>query len=217
MGKESFWMYDGGVVKPLACDVGAYVFDNIDPDAGPLYATGSDNGVFPEVWFWFPSQGEDYPNLSVFYNYQESWWGIGNTMTRTAACSAGVFKFPLAADENNDLYYQENGWTAAGTPIEEDRYAETGSLNLQNGNAISFVRQALTDSGYGYDSTQLTFFSSFTPEGSETTSGPYNPRSDGYTDVRVTGRDFRIKVAATEDAEWSIGEMRIDFVPKGRR
>lgn len=217
MGKESFWIYDGGVVKPLACDVGAYVFDNIDPDAGPLYATGSDNGVFPEVWFWFPSQGEDYPNLSVFYNYQESWWGIGNTMTRTAACSAGVFKFPLAADENNDVYYQENGWTAAGTPIEEDRYAETGSLNLQNGNSISFVRQALTDSGYGYDSTELTFFSSFTPEGAETTSGPYNPRSDGYTDVRVTGRDFRIKVAATEDAEWSIGEMRIDFVPKGRR
>jgi hypothetical protein len=217
MGKESFWMYDGGVVKPLACDVGAYVFDNIDPNSGPLYAHGSDNGVFPEVWFWFPSQGSSVPDLSVFFNFQENWWGIGNTMTRTAACSAGVFNFPLATDDLNEVYYQEAGWTAAGTPIEEDRYAETGSLNLQNGNAISFVRQALTDSGYGYDSTQLTFFSSFTPEGAETTSGPYNPRSDGYTDVRVTGRDFRIKVAATQDAEWSIGQMRIDFVPKGGR
>jgi hypothetical protein len=138
-------------------------------------------------------------------------------MTRTAACSAGVFKYPLATDDLNEVYYQENGWTAAGAPIQTDRYAETGSVNLRDGGSISFVRQALTDSGYGYDSTELTFFSSFTPEGAETTSGPYNPRSDGYTDVRVTGRDFRIKIAATQDAEWSIGQMRIDFVPKGAR
>ena len=140
-----------------------------------------------------------------------------STMTRTAAAGSGVYKWPLAADENNNLFFQENGWTAAGTPIETGRYAETGSFNLRDGSNLSFVRQALTDSGYGYDSTELTFFSSFTPEGAETTSGPYNPRSDGYTDVRVTGRDFRIKIAATEDAEWSIGQMRIDFVPKGGR
>lgn len=217
MGKESFWIYDGGVVKPLACDVGAYVFDNIDPNAGPLFTNGSDNGTFPEVWFWFPPKGATDPSLSVFYNYQENWWGIGNTMTRTAACGAGVFKWPIAADDQNNLYFQENGWTAAGTPIETNRYAETGAFNLRDGSNLSFVRQALTDSGYGYDSTELTFFSSFTPEGAETTSGPYNPRPDGYTDVRVTGRDFRIKIAATEDAEWSIGQMRIDFVPKGGR
>ena len=217
MGKESFWLYDGGVVKPLACDVGDYVFGNIDPDAGPLIANGSENGAFPEAWFWFPSQGSTQPDLSVFYNYQENWWGIGNSMTRTACAAAGVFPYPLAADQNRELYFQENGWTAAGVPIQTQRYAETGSFNLRDGANLSFVRQALTDSGYGYDSTALTFFSSFTPEGAETTSGPYNPRSDGYTDVRVTGRDFRIKIASTQDAEWSIGQMRIDFVPKGGR
>jgi hypothetical protein len=217
MGKDGFWMYDGGVVKPLVCDVGEYVFGNVDPDSGPLFANGSENGTFSEVWFWFPSIGSSVPDLSVYYNYQENWWGIGNSMTRTAAYSSGVYKNPIAADETKNLYFQESGWTAAGTPIETARYAETGAFNLRDGGSISFVRQALTDSGYGYDSTQLTFFSSFTPEGAETTSGPYNPRSDGYTDVRVTGRDFRIKIAATEDAEWSIGQMRIDFVPKGAR
>jgi hypothetical protein len=138
-------------------------------------------------------------------------------MTRTAAYGAGVLAYPLAADENNDLYHQEAGWTAAGVPIQTARYAETSSINLQNGGLISFVRQAMTDSGYGYGSTQLTFFSSFTPEGAETTSGPYSPRSDGYTDVRVTGRDYRIKVAATQDQPWSIGEMRIDFTARGGR
>lgn len=217
MGKEGFWIYDGGVVKPLTCDVGEYVFGNVAPNAGPLFSNGSENGTYPEVWFWFPSVGSAVPNLSVYYNYQENWWGIGNSMTRTAAYSSGVFKHPIAADETRNLYSQENGWTAAGVPIETARYAETGAFNIRDGAAISFVRQALTDSGYGYDSTQLTFFSSFTSEGMETTSGPYSPRSDGYTDVRVTGRDFRIKIAATKDAAWSIGQMRVDFVPKGER
>lgn len=216
MGTESFWVYDGGVVKPLACDVGAFVFENIDPDYGKRYTHGSENNVFPEAWFWYPSVGSSTPDRYVVYNYAEGWWSIGE-MDRTASYGAGVLQYPISADSNNDLFFQESGWTAAGVPIETDRFAETGSINLQNGGLISFVRQAITDSGYGYDSTQLTLFSTFTPEGSETTSGPYHPRSDGYTDMRVTGRDFRIKVAATEDAPWSIGEMRIDFTAKGGR
>jgi hypothetical protein len=216
MGEESFWVYDGGVVKPLACDVGSFVFEGIDPDYGKRYTHGSENNIFPEAWFWYPSVGSSVPDRYVVYNYAEGWWSVGE-MTRTAAYGAGVLPYPIAADENNDLFYQESGWTAAGVPIETDRYAETGSINLQNGGLITFVRQAMTDSGYGYDSTQLTFLSSFTPEGAETTSGPYNPRSDGYTDVRVTGRDYRIKVAATQDAPWSIGEMRIDFTARGGR
>jgi hypothetical protein len=216
MGEESFWVYDGGVVKPLACDVGSFVFEGIDPDYGKRYTHGSENNIFPEAWFWYPSVGSSVPDRYVVYNYSEGWWSVGE-MTRTAGYGAGVLPYPLAADENNDLFYQESGWTAAGVPIETDRYAETGSINLQNGGLITFVRQAMTDSGYGYDSTQLTFLSSFTPEGAETTSGPYQPRSDGYTDVRVTGRDYRIKVAATQDAPWSIGEMRIDFTARGGR
>ena len=217
MGRESFYLYDGGTVRPLPCDVGSYVFDDVDPQVGSLWTHGSENNIFPEVWFWYPSEGSSVPDRAVYYNYAEGWWGITDTMTRTAACGSGVFQYPLASDETNDIYQQESGWTAAGTPITTGRYAETGSINIQNGNQITHVRQAITDSGYGYDSTQLTFFSSFTPEAAETTSGPYNPRASGYTDMRVTGRDFRVKIAATEDGEWSIGEMRLEIVPGGGR
>lgn len=216
MGREGFWIYDGGYVKPLPCDVGAFVFENIDPEAGRLYTHGSDSSIFPEVWFWYPEEGETCPNRYVAYNYAEGWWTIGE-MCRTAACGAGVFPYPLTGDDIGDIFYQENGWTAAGASLVGDRYVESGALNLQQGNTLTFVRQALTDSGYGYSSTALTFYSSFTPEGSETTSGPYNPRSNGYTDTRVTGRDFRVRVEATQDAEWSIGEMRLDLVPQGSR
>lgn len=216
MSKDSFWIYDGGVAKPLPCEVGSYIFENIDPFAGILYTNGSDNGLFPEVWFWYPSTGELTPNKYVVYNYAEGWWSLG-TMSRTAGCSAGVFQYPFTADENNDVFQQEDGWTDDGLPITTTRYAETGSINIQNGNQITHVKQAITDSGYGYDSTALTFFSSFTPEGSETTSGPYNPRPSGYTDMRVTGRDFRVKIMSTKDDEWSIGEMRLELSAGGRR
>jgi hypothetical protein len=216
MSTEGFWVYEGGYVKPLPCEVGSYVFENIDMISGSLYTHGSDIAVFPEVWFWYPEQGSSVPNRYVIWNYAENWWSIGE-MDRTAACGASVFPHPIASDSNADLFYQEDGWTAAGLPLVGERYAETGSLNIANGDRLSFVRQALTDSGYGYNSTALTFYSSFTPEGSETVSGPYSPRADGYTDTRVTGRDFRVRLEATQDAPWSIGEMRLDLVPKGGR
>ena len=216
MGREGFWIYDGGYVKPLPCEVGSYVFENIDPSSGIIYTNGSENNVFPEVWFWYPEVGSAVPNRYVAFNYAENWWTIGE-MTRTAGCGAGVFDFPVWGDEAGDIYFHEDGWTAAGTSLVGHRWAESGALNLQQGNGMTFIRQALTDSGYGYNSTTLTFFSTFTPEGAETTSGPYAPRSDGYTDTRVTGRDFRIKLAATQDSNWSIGEMRLDLVPSGGR
>ena len=216
MGKEGFWTYDGGVVKPLPCDVGSYVFDNIDRDSGALYSHGSDNGVFTEVWFWYPSSGQSAPDRYVCYNYAEGWWSIG-AMARTAAQPAGVYNFPMAAGTDRNLYFHEDGWTNAGTPITTARYAETASINVQSGGKISNVVQAITDSGYGFNSTRLTFFSEFTPEGSEITSGPYTPRSDGYTDTRVTGRDFRVKISSAADADWSIGEMRLEVRPTGDR
>ncbi len=216
MGRQGFWIYDGGVVRPLPCDVGSSVFDGIDAASGALYTHGSDNNVFPEAWFWYPSDGSDVPDRYVIYNYAEGWWSVG-LMTRTAACGAGVFTYPIAGDAAGVLYFHEDGWTNAGAPLATARYAETGALNLQSGSLISHLRQAITDSGYGYSSTALTVYGSLTPEGSETTFGPYAPRSDGYTDMRASGRDFRLRIASTQDADWSIGQIRIDFTGAGAR
>lgn len=216
LSKNGFWIYDGGYVKPLPSDVGEYVLQNTDPATGLLYTHGSDNGTFNEVWFWYPSVGSAVPDQYVCYNYMEGWWGLG-AMTRTAAAPAGVFSYPMAADENKNLYYHEDGWTAAGISLVGSRYAETGSLNLANGENLMTVKQAITDSGYGYASTELTFYASTTPEVAETTAGPYTPRPSGYTDVRVTGREIRYRVEATQDAPWSVGDIRLDLTPRGKR
>ena len=216
MSSNGFWIFDGGYVKPLPSDVSNYVLQDMDPEAGLLYTHGSENGTFNEVWFWYPSTGNSTPDQYVCYNYMEGWWGLG-AMTRTAASPSGIYPYPIASDEDNYLYYHENGWTAAGVPLVGYRYAETGSLNLANGETLMTVKQAITDSGYGYASTELTFYASTTPEAAETTAGPYTPRSSGYTDVRVTGREIRYRVEATEDAPWSVGDIRLDLTPRGKR
>lgn len=216
LGREGFWLYEGGQIKPLPCDVSAWVFDDMDKPASQLYAFASDNGLFNEIWFWFCADDSPSPNRYAIWNYAENWWSIGE-MSRTAAMRAGVYPRPIAAGVDNYLYEHETGWTDAGAPLVGERYAETGALNIRNGDSVTFLRSALMDNGYGYDSTEFSVFSSFAPQGAETTSGPYNPRANGYTDMRVTGRDFRVKVLATEDAPWSIGELRIDVVPRGGR
>ena len=216
MSSNGFWIFDGGYVKPLPSDVSNYVLQDMDPEAGLLYTHGSENGTFNEVWFWYPSTGNSTPDQYVCYNYMEGWWGLG-AMTRTAASPSGIYPYPIASDEDNYLYYHESGWTAAGVPLVGYRYAETGSLNLANGETLMTVKQAITDSGYGYASTELTFYASTTPEAAETTAGPYTPRSSGYTDVRVTGREIRYRVEATEDAPWSVGDIRLDLTPRGKR
>ena len=216
MGREGFWLYDGGVVRPLQCDVASHVFENIDPASGILYTHGSDNSLFNEVWFWYPTMGETSPNKYVIYNYAENWWSIGD-MTRTAATGGSVFGYPIATDALNEAYFQEDGWTAAGVPITTGRYAETASINVQNGSNTIIVRQALTDSGHGYQSTSLSLYTSFAPDSAEAVHGPYSPRPNGYTDMRATGREIRVKVMSTQDADWSIGEMRLDIAPRGAR
>ena len=216
MSTNGFWIFDGGYVKPLPSDVGEYVLQDMDPAARQLYTHGSENGTFNEVWFWYPSTGNSIPDQYVCYNYMEGWWALG-AMTRTAASPSGIYPYPIASDGDNYLYYHENGWTAAGASLIGYRYAETGSLNLANGETLMTVKQAITDSGYGYASTELTFYASTTPEAAETTAGPYTPRSSGYTDIRVTGREVRYRVEATEDAPWSVGDIRLDLTPRGRR
>ena len=216
MGREGFWIYDGGVVKPLPCDVGSYVFEEIDRNSGSLYTHGSDSGIFPEAWFWYPSQGSDVPDRYVIFNYAEGWWSIGE-MERTASSPAGVYQYPILGSSDGNLYFHEDGWTNAGVPITTDRYAETASINVLNGNSIANVIQAITDSGYSYDNTQLTLFSTFAPQGDETAFGPYVSRSDGYTDMRASGRDFRVKIESTKDQEWSIGSVRLEIRPGGKR
>ena len=71
------------------------------------------------------------------------------------------------------------------------------------------------DPQYGSQNYQVKVLTRYAGDQAETTFGPYQPRADGYTDMRVTGRDMRVRIEATSDNYWSLGPIRFDMTTTG--
>ena len=209
LGQTGFKLYDGGSIQHLECPLIDYILADMDPEAGKIRTYGAWNGVFPELWFWYPSVGQNECDKYVIYNYAEGWWAIGS-LSRTAMTPAAARQYPFMAGVDNYLYQHEFGWTNAGASRVGSVYAETGALGIGQGDRTIEVRQLLPGNGAGFGSMQFRFYGQQTPEGSERNFGPYTVRSNGYADTRVNGREVRMRVEATQDTDWSIGKIRLD-------
>lgn len=208
LGKGGFYFYDGNL-RLLECPVVEYVLGDIDPVYGPYRAFAAANGTFPEAWFFYPSQGNTECNRYVVYNYFEGWWAIGE-MSRTAMAPSGARTYPIAGDKDGFLYDHERGWLDGNNTRIGQVYAESAVLQAGNDGRNLVINQAIPATGRGYDSMKLEFYARQTAEGSERMFGPYSARSDGYMDVRVNGRDVRVRVENGKDGDWALGTMRLD-------
>lgn len=208
MGKNGFFLYEGGIVRTLDCPISNDIFPSIDTIYGPRRAHAFHNATFPEVWFFYPTIGQAEANRYIYWNYAENFWGWGS-LTRTAGVSGETSPRPLMAGSDGHLYEHENGWSDAGDP-RSGIYVETGMLPLTDGQRGVHITSLLPNNGKGYDSMKFQFYARQTPEGSERSFGPYNPRSSGYLDCRVSGRDVRMRIEATKDIDWSIGSIRFN-------
>lgn len=221
LGDEGFWVYGGGTIQPLPCPVFNDITENMDKTYAPYRGFMSDNGVYPEIWMFYPStasvDGEN--DRYVIWNYAENWWARGS-LARTAMYSPGPSRLPYLGGHDNHLYAHEDGWTAAGVSRVGTVWAETAVLDAgqQSGDRIKHVTQAMiggdVDSNRNY---KVTFKARYTPNGTEYDFGPYTPRADGYMDTRVTGRDIRMRIEQTDDAFWAVGASRLDVRGGGKR
>jgi hypothetical protein len=96
MSPNGFFMFDG-TVKSLPCSVEDFVYDNIDTTKGQQVMAGLNN-LFTEVVWWYPSQGSEYNDKYVVFNYGEQMkggtWYIG-TEARTSWIDAVVYPKPF--------------------------------------------------------------------------------------------------------------------------
>lgn len=207
MDASGFQLYDGGVMRTLPSPLTDYVFSNIDPTFGPRFSHGVSNGKFNEVWFFYPSNGSTECDRYVVWNYAEDWWSMG-ILNRSAAYPAVISGFPLMAGVDKNLYQHENGWGYSGFDPNGNIFITSGTLNMPDNETNLVISQLIPSNGGNYALTNYTFYSRLTPNGTERSFGPYPSRSDGYVDCRVSGRDVRIKVAATAGGDWSVGRMR---------
>jgi len=209
LSRTGFQIYAGGSVQPLECPILNDILEGMDTSYGPFRIHGSNNGVFPEIWWFYPSANQTECDRYVIWNWKENWWSWG-ALARSAMFPAGAYRYPYAGNSSGNMFEQENGWTDAGTTRVGNIWIESGTLAIGGGDRTMEINQSMVANGYGYSSLTQTFYSKMTPEGAERTFGPYSARSNGYTDTRVSGRDVRMRVSAAADADWAFGKARLD-------
>ena len=208
MGNRGFHMFDGNGVREVPCDVHDHVFGNFNrAQQSQIWAWS--NTEYKEVWWFYCSAGSNDIDSYVALDYQENHWTIGK-LARSAGVSRGVFRYPLLIGNNKTAYEHEIGHSHDGADV----FAETGPISLGNGDNVMNVMQLVPDEKTQGD-VEFTFKSRFYPNDQERSHGPYTPVNP--TGVRFSGRQVRMRVDQVRDADWRVGNVRIDAMPAGRR
>jgi hypothetical protein len=207
MGKSGFWLYNG-FVQPLPCDVWDFVYSDINMLQASK-VTVEINSAFGEVVWRYPSSGSTEIDREVIWNFRENHWTVGY-VARLCGVDAGVMAYPLRVDASGNIYEHEVGIEYAGA---DAPWLESGPVEGGMGDAVLHAKALIPDDKVVGDVT-ATFYTSFYPDDTEATAGPYTLTKK--TDVRFTGRQFRVRYDAVGTA-WRIGSPRLDVSLGGSR
>ena len=237
MGRDRFYMYSGRV-EVLPCALRQYIFDDINQDQAYQVFAGA-NEAFNEVWWYYCSSNSTTVDKYVIYNYLDRVWYYG-TMARSAWMQTGTQPYPIAADYNGRLLYQENGCddlsTSATLPI--DAYVQSSDFDIGDGHNFGFVWRILPDVNFNGSTTNQPAVT-MTVKPRENSGTPYgaadNPQVqsaqnyttvpeytiqqfDGQVYTRLRGRQMSFRIESTGvGVAWQLGSPRIDIRPDGRR
>jgi hypothetical protein len=207
MSSSGFWIFDG-YVKPLPCDVSDYVFQNLNYNqASKVYAVH--NSKFGEIWWFYPSSASNEVDSYVTFNYRENHWNIGS-MARTAGTDRGVYLNPLMVSSDGYIYEHEVGYAYDSGVV----YAESGPLEIGQGDNIMSVRQVIPDE-QTLGEVVVSFKTRMYPTSTESTYGPYPAAQP--TDVRFSGRLVKVRYTGNVLEDWRVGVSKLDIVAMGKR
>jgi len=207
MSNSGFWVYDG-YVKPLACDVGDYIFQNINANqVSKVYAVH--NSKYGEIIWFYPSNASNENDSYVTYNYRENHWAIGS-LSRTAGTDRGVFLNPLMVSADSYIYEHEVGFAYDSVAP----FVESGPVEIQPGENIMNVRQLIPDE-QTLGEVVVSFKTRMYPTATETTYGPYSATEP--TSVRFSARQVKIRYTGAVLGDWRVGLNRLDVTPAGKR
>jgi hypothetical protein len=200
MSDSGFWIYDG-FVKPIKCDVGDYIFKNLNfTQSSKVYCVH--NSTFGEIWWFYPSSASNECDSYVTYNYRENHWAIG-TLARTCGTDRGIFSSPLLMSTDGYLYEHEVGFAYDGQTL----FAESGPVELGVGDRLMTLTGLIPDEMTAGD-VQVRFSTKLYPNATEYNYGPYSLNSP--TSVRLTGRQVSVKIEGVDLTDWRVGVIRFD-------
>lgn len=208
MGERNFFVYDGSTARVLPCEVHDKVFTEMNHDRishGFCVA----NQKYNEVWWFYPSDGTDENDRYVAYDYNENHWMIGS-LERATGVDSGVFVEPMWVDNLGTMYRHESGYGHEGNPV----FVESGPVNFDDGDNVIRITEMIPEEETQGE-VEMTFKTRFYPNGTEASHGPFDPSNP--TSLRMTGRQFRVRIDGDAEANWRVGDVRLRVSGGGRR
>jgi hypothetical protein len=221
MDTENFFMY-AGQIQTIPCTVLRYVFDDINYDQSIKFFAGS-NRMFDEVFWFYCSASSDNIDRYAKYNYADNTWDIG-LLSRTAWVDFGLHDKPRAAgvaDSLNYVYAHETGTTADGAAMSP--FIESSVFSIGDGDQFAFVSRIIPDIDItsSDSSTSVNYVlktRNYPGESLATSSTSAVTSTTDQAFVRSRSRSVVLRVeSSAADVAWTLGDVRLDIRPDGRR
>lgn len=232
MSQTAFYQFDGAIQK-LDCSVQDFVFDDINSTALGQVAVAV-NVDFNEVTWSYPSEGEDYLDRSVTYNYLENVWYTNTGFVRTSWVDRGVYPKPYATEYNTSatgnapvvlgvtagattVFSHETGFNDDSAAM--DTYITSGDFDIQEGDDVFLCSRVIPDFKNQVGNTDLTIkFANYPASTNIRTFTSTTTPSTKFFSTRGRGRQANLKIANNQtDSNWRFGTIRIDIKPDGTR
>lgn len=223
MGEDDFLMYDG-VLRVMECEVRNTVFDDINLEQGrKSYA--SVNKLFTEVWWVYSSEGAQFNDRYVKWNYYDKVWDFGTIERSAFHDSSALFNQKPYGTFDGKIFIHETGVDETDpennlTPMVS--FIDSYDMAIADGTYHAVVRKMIPDFKRLVGSIDLSLTAKAYPSsgGVEVVSkGPFTVDSTTpFVNPRIKGRQisFRIESDALGD-DWRMGTWKAQFRQKGRR
>ena len=221
MDRENFYAYAGSV-QVVPCTVLRYVFDDINLDQSFKFFAAS-NRMFSEVFWFYATADSTEIDRYVKFNYTEGTWDIG-TLARTAWVDYSIHDNPRACGTSSDVNYvfiHESGDNNDGAAMTS--FIESADFDLGDGEQFMFMQRLIPDiditsSNASASVDYIVKTRDYPGDSLATNSTNAVTSSTQQSFLRSRSRQAAIRIqSSTSDLAWTLGDLRLDLRPDGRR
>ncbi len=221
MDRENFYVYTGRV-QTIPCTLLRYVFDDINLEQS-FKCFAASNKMFDEIFWFYPTADSTEIDRYVKFNFTENTWDLG-TLSRTAWVDYGVHDNPRAsgiANSTNFVYIHETGDDDDGSAMTS--FIESADFDLGDGEQFMFVSRLIPDIDITSTSSSASVdyilkTRNYPGDSLATNSTNAVTASTQQSFLRSRSRQAALRIeSSTTNVTWTLGDLRLDIRPDGRR
>ena len=221
MDRENFYVYTGRV-QIIPCTLLRYVFDDINLEQS-FKCFAASNKMFDEVFWFYPSADATEIDRYVKFNFTENTWDLG-TLSRTAWVDYGIHDNPRGSGVSsgtNYIYVQETGDDDDGSPM--TAFIESADIDLGDGEQFMFISRLIPDISITSSNAEASVdyilkTRNFPGDSLSTNSTSAVQSTTQQSFLRSRSRQIALRIeSSTTDITWTLGDLRLDIRPDGRR